>query len=89
MKYAVCASMSIDTLGGPLEEPVKPVPAGTTDQAIEIARKLYQTGKYSSIYIEYSHTDSSCFYNPVGGFDVTGQDWIGQFEFEKNCGGNV
>ncbi|MGO4952051.1 hypothetical protein [Paenibacillus sp. DRB1-1] len=87
MRYSVCASALIDTLGGPLEEPVKPVDAGTKEKAIKIAKELYGTGKYSSIYIEYNHPDSSCFYNPIGGFDVTGQDWVEQFEFEKNYGG--
>lgn len=81
--YFVEANTEYETVSGQmLEEPLRSADAETIEEAREIARAFYDKGGCSSIYIGYRHKDSPCFYNPVGGHNIVGQDWIPQFEFE-------
>lgn len=56
----------------------------TSDKAKEVARELYDTGKYNEIYISVSKKDmASCFINPFVGAAPSGQNWVDHFEEQK------
>lgn len=76
MRYSVCAFEEYETVAGMDEKPLQPIDAGTSDRAEKIAKEMTETGKYSTIYIHYSHRDSDCYWNPVVGFEPVGKDWI-------------
>lgn len=56
------------------------VNTGSRESAKKEARKLYDTGKYTSITIQYAHHDSPCYLNPRGGLDIDNENWIPHFE---------
>lgn len=61
-----------NTYGMEMEEHVDhiDVDCGTSDKAEKVARELYDTGKYTHIYIDYAHPQqAACFYNPHGGMN--------------------
>lgn len=78
MHYAVCAFVEFETVFGVIEEsPEIPVNVRTTGKAEKVAREMYETGKYSSIYIEHKNGG---YWNPAVGFSPTGKNWVKHFE---------
>lgn len=65
------------------EEAIKLIDAKTSSQAKKIAKQLFKEGKYSSIYISYSHRDSSCYLNPIIGHEPVGKNWVSFLDLEK------
>jgi hypothetical protein len=80
MRYSVCASEEYETVAGLEERPLKPIDVRTSTEAEKLVKEMTSTGKYSSIYIHYQHTDSDCYWNPAVGFEPVGKDWIDYFQ---------
>lgn len=82
MKYSIGAYKKYETIAGDTaQDLVTSVDARNETEAVNIAKKLYDEGVYSQIYISYAHPEEAqCYYNPVVGHDSCGVDWTGHFD---------
>lgn len=69
--------VEVMTVSGLLPEELQPEVCYTLEQAEKKAKDLYETGKYTSVFIQ-GH--SGAYYNPRLGYEPTGKDWISHFE---------
>lgn len=82
MKLSICAFKQYETAAGFIaEEAVPPVDAANSAAAEKIARKLFETGEYSSIYIQHHEGG---YYNPSVGYEPVGKNWVTHFENEES-----
>lgn len=86
-KYTVSALNEYETKYGMFVEDVaEQKSVHNEEQAVEVAKEMFDKGIYSSIYIEYAHHDSQCYYNPAVGHEPNGKDWVRHFEAMVNNG---